>query len=180
MGNSLQDQLRALGLASSQPGPRHKEKKPARKPGKQPARGKGSDSDGELSLDAAYALRQREEQREAQRAQQKKREEDQRRRALNKAIRQIVSARRQNCEDADIARNFMFHGRIRKVYVTAAQQRALSAGTLGIVYLSGGYHLLEPEALAAVREISAEHVVDLGLEAVEDDPEHPVPDDLVW
>lgn len=180
MGDSLQDQLRALGLANSQAGRGRKEKSPASKPGKQPVRRKGSGSDGELSLDAAYALRRREEQRQAQRAQQKKREEDQRRRKLNKAIREIVTARRQNHEDADIARNFMFHGRIRKVYVTAEQQRALSAGRLGIVYLSGGYHLLEPEALAAVGEISAEHIVDLRLEVVEDDPEHPVPDDLIW
>ena len=180
MGDSLQDQLRALGLATSQPGRGRKDNKPAHKSGKRGTGNKRPRSGGELSLDEAYALRQREEQRQAQRAQQKKREEDQRRRQLNKAIRGIVASGRRNREDAEIARNFMFHGRIRKVYVTAEQQQALTAGTLGIVYLSGGYHLLEPDALAAVRQISTEHVVDLGLEAVEDDPEHPVPDDLIW
>jgi len=82
-------------------------------------------------------------------------------------------------DEADIARNFMFNGRIRKIYVTAEQQQALAGDELGIVYLAGGYHLLENDALEAVRQLSADHVVDLttGGEGEED---HPVPDDLVW
>ena len=59
------------------------------------------------------------------------------------------------------------------------QQQALTAGEIGIVYLTGGYHLLAAEALEAVRAISADHVIDLrGGNPDEDD--HPVPDDLVW
>ena len=179
MGDSLQDQLRALGLTRSKPAA--KQEKPSR-PRKPKPRGKRGipESGAELSLDAAYALRQREEQREAERARRQKREEDRRRRQVNEAIRDIVAGQRQNRAEAEIPRNFMFNGRIRKVYVDADQQRALNEGELGIVYLSGSYHLLEPAALEAVRRISGEHVVDLGLDAGDDDPEHPVPDDLVW
>jgi len=182
MGNSLQDQLRALGLANNRPDKRQRKRKPA--PAGQsnrasaPKREPGPER--ELTLDKAYALREREEKRQAERARRQKIEEDRRRRRLNQAIREIVSVWRQNRDEADIARNFMFNGRIRKIYVTAEQQRALAGDELGIVYLAGGYHLLEPDALEAVRQLSADHVVDLGAEAGDDDPDHPVPDDLVW
>jgi len=179
MGDSLQDQLRALGLAQTRRAKKQRKQEPSHKVNRQ-GQNKGSKSAGELSLDQAYALREREEQRQAERARQQKREEDRRRREVNKAIREIVSAERQNREDAEIARNFMFNGRIRKVYVTPEQQQALSMDELGIVYLAGSYHLLSPDSLKAVRQISAEHVVDLSLAAGDDDSDHPVPDDLIW
>ena len=178
MADSLQDQLRALGLAQSKPAVKQGKRQQSPRQHQDAVR-KGPQPPGEMSLDQAYALRAREEERQAQRARRKKEEEDRRRRLVNKAIREIVATRRQNRADADISRNFMFNGRIRKIYVNAGQQRALSAGELGIVYLSGSYHLLDPDALEAVRQISSEHVVDLGLDASDEDPEHPVPDDVV-
>ena len=184
MGDSLQDQLRALGLASNPSDKRRRKKKSgaARQPNRasQTVRNPVRESDGDLTLDQAYALREREEKRQAEQARRQKIEEDRRRRQLNKAIREIVMACRQNRDEADVARNFMFNGRIRKIYVTIEQQRALAADELGIVYLAGGYHLLQPDALEAVRKLSADHVVDLGTELAADDPDHPVPDDLIW
>jgi uncharacterized protein YaiL (DUF2058 family) len=179
MAESLQEQLRALGLAKTKPErPARQERQKAR--GKQrqaPKRPAGAA--GELSLDQAYALREREEQREAGRARQKKLDEDRRRREINQQIRRIVEADRLNRDDAPLPRNFLYKGRIRKIYVTTEQQQALSAGEMGIVYLAGGYHLLPAGPLEAARRVSADHVVDLttGGEAEED---HPVPDDLVW
>jgi uncharacterized protein YaiL (DUF2058 family) len=181
MGDSLQDQLLALGLADSQPEKRQRGRKTktARRSGKSagtPTREPGQ----ELTLDQAYALREREEKQQAERAHRRKIEEERRRRELNQAIREIVTAGRRNRDDADIARYFMYKGRIRKLYVTAEQQQALAADELGIVYLAGSYHLLEPEALEAVRQLSVEHVVDLAAETAGEDPDHPIPDDLVW
>ena len=176
MADSLQDQLRSLGLAKNKAKKRPgKNTAKPRRPSASPGGGKG----GEVSLDQAYALRRREEQKQADRARKKKQAEDRQRREINRAIKAIVGAHRKNSEKADIARNFMFRNRIRKVYVTREQQGALGEGALGIVYLSGGYHLLEAEHLEAVRIISAEHVVDLPDDA-EDEDDHPVPDDLVW
>ena len=181
MGDSLQDQLRALGLAESRPEKRQsgRKSKPARRAGKSPAT-PSRESRQELTLDQAYALREREEKQQAERARRRKVEEEQRRRELNRAIREIVSAGRRNRDDADIARYFMYKGRIRKLYVTAEQQQALAAEELGIVYLAGSYHLVEPEALAAVRQLSVDHVIDLAAETPAEDPDHPIPDDLVW
>jgi uncharacterized protein YaiL (DUF2058 family) len=132
-----------------------------------------------MPLDKAWALREQSEKKQAEEARMRKQAEDRRRRQINGEIRKIVEACRQNREDAEIARNFLYKGRIRKVYVTAEQQQTLNQGALGIAYLTGGYHLLPLEALEAVRAISPEHVVDLAAESGDED-DVPVPDDLVW
>lgn len=174
MADSLQDQLRALGLAKKPAAGKKagQRSKPARKA---PAR----DGSGELSLERAYALRQRQEQKEADAARRRKLAEDRRRREINERIRAIVGKHRLNREDADIPRHFLFRGRIRKLYVTPEQQAALVAGELGIVYLTGGYHLLAPGPLEAVRAIDPEHVVELDSGS-SDEEEFPVPDDIEW
>ena len=138
-----------------------------------------SKKERELSLNEAWALRAREEKRSAAEARARKQEEDRKRREINKAIRAVVKPNRLNRDDADVARNFMFRGRIRKVYVTPEQHQSLGAGDLGLVYLSGGYHVLSPEHVEAVRKIDPGHVIDLGGDEPEDE-EFPVPDDLLW
>ena len=180
MSDSLQAQLRALGLAKGKPDEGRGKKRGPRKAGRQADRARPVQSTREMSLDQAYALRERDEKRRSEQARQQKREAERRRRQINQAIREIVTTRRRNRADAEIARNFLFNGRIRKVHVTAEQLQALNDDRMGIVYLSGGYHLLEPDAVEAVRRISPEHVVDLGGEARDEDSDHPVPDDLIW
>ena len=169
MSGSLQDQLKALGLARAKPKPKPKLKpKPRANKGKQ-----------EFSLEKAYALKKRDEREQADHARKKKRAEDRQRRLLNNEIRTIVKAHRLNKDDAEIARNFMFRGKIRKIRVTPEQLKLLNAGELGIAYLSGGYHLLADEHVETVRQLSGEHIADLST-AAEDDGDHPVPDDLSW
>jgi len=188
MAKSLQDQLLALGLAkeSATQGGRkpaqRKEKKPGRPTGRKRSHPKAPTQDAnhpEFSLAEAYKLREKQTRDKAEQAKERKRQEDRRRRQLNNAIRAIVQEGRLNDPSAELARNFMYKGRIRKVNVTADQLKALNSGEIGLVYLSGGYHLLSSEQVARVTELSAEHVPDLsGPE--EDDEEFPVPDDLVW
>ncbi len=179
MSKSLQDQLLSLGLAKKKPA--GKERDTVRKTSAakhQPGR-RGSGNTAEVSLDKAYALREREEQRKADQARRKKQAEDRKRREINNEIRKIVEQYRLNSDKAEIPRNFMFRGRIRKLYVTPEQQQALHTGELGIAYLSGGYHLLAPEHLEAVRKISGDHIADLHA-GDDNEDDHPVPDDLVW
>lgn len=175
MADSLQDQLLALGLAKDKP------RKPAKKRPKKPAKrgAKAGNPPGEMSLDKAWSLREKEEKRSADQRRARKIEEDRKRREINKAIKAIVEPHRMNKPDAEVARNFLYRERIRKVYVTPGQNKALASGELGLVYLSGGYHLLAAEHVEAVREIAADHVVDLGGDEPEEE-EFPVPDDLVW
>lgn len=185
MGDSLQEQLRALGLATEKPartrkkGGKRGSKPPGSAGGRSGTTAAGRATAGEPSLSRAYALRERQEQKEADAARRRKLAEDRRRREINAKLRAIVEPHRQNREDADVARNFLFRGRIRKLYVTPEQQAALTAGDLGIVYLTGSYHLLAPEHLDAVRDVDPEHVVDLDSGG-SDEEEFPVPDDLDW
>ena len=165
----------ALGLAKDKPKkqrrqPQHKQKQVRSRPN-EPA--------GELSLEKAYALKKREEHKQVDQARNKKQAEDRQRRLLNNQIREIVKAQRLNSKEAEIARNFMFRGRIRKVHVTPQQLKALNSSELGLAYLSGRYHLLANEHIEAIKMLSVEHVVDLSNEA-DDDGEFPVPDDLSW
>lgn len=178
MSHSLQDQLLALGLAKKK---QRSKAKPARKPaaGRNKPAGAGNTESGELSLEKAFALRKQHEKRQADEARRKKIEEDRRRKEINNAIREIVKAHRLNSDKAEISRNFMFRGRIRKVHVTPEQLKALNAGEIGIAYLSGGYHLLSKEYTDAIRQLSADHVPDLSSGA-DDDGDHPVPEDLTW
>lgn len=177
MSNSLQDQLRALGLAKKAPAKQNSKGK-RRKPRKE---GGAVARSEEIDLDRAYRLRQQAERRQADEARQRKMEEDRRRRQVNKDIQVIVAAQRLNDPKAELKRNFMYKGRIRSVLVTEEQLRALNAGELGLVFLKGSYHLLPPAALEQVRAISGEHVPDLSVDSDGDeDGDHPVPDDLVW
>lgn len=181
MADSLQDQLRALGLAKERKD--RDRKKPANKNKDGSRRSAHSSRQGgkssELPLDKAWAMRAREEKRSAAEARARKQEEDRKRREINKAIRAIVKPNRLNREDAEVARNFMFRGRIRKVYVTPEQHKGLGDGSLGLVYLSGGYHVLAPDHVQAISKIAPDHVIDLGGDEPEDE-EFPVPDDLLW
>ncbi len=137
-------------------------------------------SAAEPSLDQAWALRQREERRETERTRQARLAEERHRREINEKIRVVVEGNRLNEQDAQVSRHFLFRGRIRKIYITAEQQQALTDGRLGIVYLSGGYHLLAADLLEQIRRISPEHVVELQDDGDPAEDEHPVPDDLIW
>ncbi len=188
MSKSLQDQLLALGVAKPRPSDKARKAgmKPKQKPQQklQPERKKpgatGSHTaPSDLSLEQAYRLREQQTKEQAEQARQRKRAEDRRRRQLNEEIRAIVEPHRLNHPDAELTRNFMYKGRIRKVNVTAEQLKAVNEGALGLVYFGGGYHILAPEYVEQVRRLSPEHVPDLSGSTDEDD-EYPVPDDLVW
>ncbi|HET6565281.1 MAG TPA: DUF2058 family protein [Xanthomonadales bacterium] len=185
MSNSLQDQLLALGLAKEKPKSSPVQKpRPGRSHGsRQAADAKKGKSHGgapkgratrdhspeNISLEQAYRIREQEEKTAKQRARELKMEEDRKRAAINKQIRAIVDSERLNLADASEARYFMYKERIRKVYASKEQLDGLNDGSLGVVYLGGGYHILAAEQINAVRQISPEHVADLLSGASDDD-----------
>jgi uncharacterized protein YaiL (DUF2058 family) len=191
MSKSLQDQLLSLGLARKKPARKRREKSSGSPQSRSKNANKQSHgtppnprtaeagADAEMSLDQAYTLRKREEQKQAEAARKQKQEEVRRRRRLNKEIGAIVNQHRLNDPKAEVPRNFMYKGRIRKIHLTPEQLKALNEGKLGIAYLTGSYHLLDSEHVEAIRQISAEHIPDLGSDSP-DDENHPVPDDLIW
>ena len=186
MGDSLKDQLVALGLASPEDKKRAAKKGGRKKGGgKRAGAGKGGRNrrghPGEMSLDEAWRARQREEKQSAEEKKRRKQEEDRQRRKINLSLQQLVEKHALNDASAELKRNFLYKGRIRSVLVTPEQMKALNAGELGLVFLRGSYFVMAPEHVEAVRAISADHVPELGGDqGDESEEEFPVPDDLTW
>jgi len=175
MSNSLKDQLLALGLAP---------KKPKPEPGKyhkaKPKTGKSGKSNTEISLDRAYSIRNREERLQKEKAIELKREQERLRRQTNQKIQALVKEHAIRDPDADNKRSFLYKGRIRSVLATREQINEINTGSIGIVYLSGSYHLMPAEKIEDIRQFAPDHIPDLSGAEHEDEEENPVPDDLIW
>ncbi|MBK1691648.1 DUF2058 family protein [Ectothiorhodospira mobilis] len=63
-------------------------------------------------------------------------------RALKARLRELVSAHRENSEQAELPYHFQVGQSIKHVYVTPSQQQALAEGRLCIAFLDGRRHLL--------------------------------------
>jgi uncharacterized protein YaiL (DUF2058 family) len=210
MSDSLRDQLLGLGFkpapkperpAGNKPGasqgkPQHgkpshgrqggapagkPQQRPAHKPGAKPPR-----SREEIDLAKAYALRSQREKDERIAAEAAKQEEARKRREARAKLADLVKDKALNNADADIARHFPYGGKIKRVYVTAEQLKALNAGELGVLQLDGRYVLVSSELMAQAAEIFPAAIalrVDPDAPAEDDpyaDPQFQVPDDLVW
>ena len=146
MSDSLKDQLLSLGLKPKKTSPESNQPSKSRhKPAK---REQGS---GEMSLDQAYRIRNQQERQQKEQAIARKREEDRLRREINQKIKALVKAHAIRDETAGTKRNFLYKGRIRSVLTTIDQLRDINAGKLGVVYLSGNYHLLPSDKIAEVQ-----------------------------
>ena len=149
--------------------------------GSRPAR-----SQEEIDLAKAYAIRAQKEKQERIEAERLKQEEAARRRAAKAKVADLLRDKALNVADAEHARHFEYGGKIKRVYVTPDQLKALNAGELAVVQLDGRY-LLVPVALAdEVASLLPSLLalkVDPNAPAGDDpyaDPRYQVPDDLVW
>ena len=175
MSNSLKDQLLALGLApkKTKPEPRkhHKTK---------PKTGKSGKSNTDISLDRAYSIRNREERLQKEKAIEFKREQERQRRQTNKRIKALVKENAIRDPAAENKRSFLYKGRIRSVLATREQISEINTGSIGIVYLSGSYHLMPGDKIEEIRQFAPDHIPDLSGAEHADEEENPVPDDLIW
>ncbi|MFC4728527.1 DUF2058 domain-containing protein [Coralloluteibacterium thermophilus] len=199
MSNSLRDQLTQLGFT---PPPKPEREARPRKQGggkpRPPHAGKGGGAAkprperaqprqrGEMDLAKAYAIRAQAEKNERIAAEKQKQEEARQRREAKARLAELVKDRALNVDDAEIARHFEYGGKIKRIYVTPEQLRALNAGELGVVQIDGRYKLVTAAVLAEAEAIFAPAValkVDPSAPAGDDpyaDPKYQVPDDLVW
>ncbi|HDS1302175.1 MULTISPECIES: DUF2058 family protein [Stenotrophomonas maltophilia group] len=140
----------------------------------------------EMDLAKAYAIRAQREKEERIETERLKQEEARVRREAKAKLEELLKDKSLNAEAADIARHFLYGGKIKRIYVTAEQLTALNAGELGVVQLNGRYLLVTAEVLAQSEAVFAASValkVDPNAPAEEDpyaDPQYQVPDDLVW
>jgi uncharacterized protein YaiL (DUF2058 family) len=193
MSDSIRDQLLALGLAKhkppepkreppaqhSRPAARPPPPRPAHKPDRpqRPDRPPRPAGPREPDLAHAYALRAKQE-REAQAAAQREAEQKAREKKERKAkLTALLAGKSLNDPNADHARHFEHHGKIRRVYVTPEQLARLNKGELGVVQLAGRYFLDERECALAAADVDAEALILLPEPGADEDG---VPADLVW
>jgi uncharacterized protein YaiL (DUF2058 family) len=199
MSTTLRDQLMQLGFKAPEPPRREAAGKPAGGRGKPQAarpQAKAGKREGgrsgpaksaeEIDLARAYALRNKSEREEQQRVERERQAEAVRRREARQKLHVLLKAAALNAKDAELPRHFEHAGKIRRVYVTAEQLRALNSGELAVVSAGGGYHLVsrtDAEQAEAILPGCVALRVEAGAgEGGDDytDPRFAVPDDLVW
>lgn len=181
MGNSLQDQLLKAGLVNEQ---KVKQVRSAQRKQNKAAGGKARVPDED---------RRRAEQGAAEKAKRDRelnlrRQEEARRKAEENELRQLIHSHRILRAEGTVAYSFQDGPSLKRVYVTAEQQRGLAQGRLALVRQDAGYELLPLAAAEKVLARRPELVLVLNRReddtpaADEDDPyaAYQVPDDLMW
>jgi uncharacterized protein YaiL (DUF2058 family) len=209
MTDSLRDQLLGLGFKPAPKPERKPDRRPDQRRDAQKPTGKGAAhpkpghggkprppqsggkprpkrSQEDIDLAKAYAIRAQREKDERIEAERVKQEEARLRREARAKLDAFLLDKGLNDAEADIARHFPYGGKIKRIYVNAAQLKALNAGELGVVQQNGRYLLVTAAVLAEAEAIFAPAValkVDPDAPADQDpyaDPQYQVPDDLVW
>lgn len=181
----------AGGKPAGKPGEgRHGEPRGERRgPGGKPAgrrEGRPPRSQEEIDLAKAYAIRAQKEKEERIAAEKAKQEEAARKRAAKAQVAELLKDKALNAAEAEHARHFEYGGKIRRVYVTPDQLKALNAGELAVVQLDGRYLLVTAalaDEVAALLPSLVALKVDPDAPAGDDpyaDPQYQIPDDLVW
>ncbi|MFA6157853.1 DUF2058 domain-containing protein, partial [Mesorhizobium sp.] len=154
--------------------------------GGSPARRAPAKSQEEIDLGKAYALRAQKEKDDRIEAERLKQEEAKQRREAKARLAVLLKDKALNDPSAEIARHFEYGGKIKRIYVTAAQLTALNAGELGVAQMDGRYLLIPVALLLEAEAIFPPAValkVDPNAAPTDDpysDPAYQVPDDLIW
>jgi len=197
MSTTLRDQLLGLGFKPAAPAP--KKSPPAQthppKPGHRASKPAASaprahkpraQSQDEIDLAKAYAIRAQREKQERIEAEREKQEAARQRREAQVKLTAFLDGKALNAPEADIARHFEYGGKIKRIYVSADQLKALNAGELGVVQLNGRYLLVSADVLSETETIFAPAIalkVNPDAPPADDpyaDPRYQVPDDLIW
>lgn len=132
----------------------------------------------EMDLARAYALRARVEREEQQRLQREAAEKARLKAERKAEVAKLLDGASLNLTEAEHPRNFEYGGKIRRVYVDAAQLAAINRGELGVVQHKGRFLIVRRDLAVQVQAIEP------ALLAVLVDPDSPpgddVPADLVW
>jgi uncharacterized protein YaiL (DUF2058 family) len=202
MSISLKDQLLGLGFTQPVQKPVVQKKHPGlpsgdrrgnptvkAKSGIQTGRrsaSKPAQSQTEIDLAKAFALRSQQDKREREAAEAAKQEAARQKRLAKEQVAALLEGKILNLADADIARHFSYSGKIKRIYVNAGQLTALNSGALGVVQFNGRFCLVDKDVALAVRaQLPA--LLALYCDGTEinvpehyDDPKFQVPDDLIW
>ncbi len=186
---SLQDQLLKAGLVDEKKAKQakkdqRKQKKVAKK------------NNQSLESDAAKAAKQAAaDKAENSRQLNKQKEAEAEKKAIAAQIKQLIQMNKLNRHRADIAYNFQFDGKFKKIYVMTDQQNLLSRGKLAIVHLQDtteesfevvptpiAEKIAERDAanVILIHENNAEQSANETSEEEDWYADYEIPDDLMW
>jgi uncharacterized protein YaiL (DUF2058 family) len=182
MSGSLQDQLLKAGLADAKKAKELDKKK--RKQAKV-ARRSGVDLVDETKEAARQALA---DKAERDRALNQDLNSKAQRKAINAQIKQLIETNRLERGRGDVAFNFSDGKKVKSLYVTAMEQRQLSAGRLAIVKQGDQYEMVPRPVAEKIAErddsrivaLDASNEEDLTAEEQEWYKDYEIPDDLMW
>lgn len=182
MAGSLQDQLLKAGLADAKKA--RQVQKDKRKQAKV-ARNSGVEFVDENKEAARQARADKaRHDRELNRALQ----EEAQRKAINAQIKQLINASKLARGTGDIGYNFTDGKKVKKAYVSALQQRQLSAGLLAIAKQGDQYEVVPRVVADKIAERDESRVIicseaeSVNLTEEEKDwyKDYEIPDDLMW
>ena len=177
---SLQDQLLKAGLANE------KQSKQATKAKKKQTRDvrKGVDV-GETA--AQRALSEKKAQASRSKELNAQRDAGHHHRAVAAQVKQMLERCRLDLSGGEVSYNFVAGKVIKKLYVDAMQQAALSRGSLAIVGLDDLYYVVPAHVALRIEERAPDSLIIRAESAAgalpeEDDPyaDFVIPDDLMW
>lgn len=182
MAKSIADQLMGLGLADKKQVQKDKAEK--RKQQKQ-ARKHKTDQVDEAKVAAEKARKEKAEKDRLLNLELQKKAEH---KALLAQVKQIIERTHIRCEDGEVKFNFADRtdNKIKFIYVNETMQNDLAKGKLAIATYEERYFVVTQQVAEKIAERSADSVVFLSDNQVdepeEDDPykDFVIPDDLMW
>lgn len=183
MSNSLRDQLLKAGLADEKQvkaieAEKHKQRKRARKG----AKNRVTTTETEEARQIAQMYRQRQAERDRELNRQREEERKQKERAAQ--ARDLVQRTAIKRADGDIAYNFTLGPRIKRLYVSAAEQKQLVEGKLAIVRRKNAFSLVPADTARKLQSLESKLLVHYNEPGADDTDDaykdYPVPDDLMW
>jgi uncharacterized protein len=187
MAGSLQDQLLKAGVVDKKKAKKsqHQKRKNNNKIRQAEKSGQNVESEQQSKqhqIDDAQRIKQ---QRDLEL--NKQRDAEREKKALFAEVRQIVEQHKVDIStDAEIAYNFTYANKVKKIYVLKEQQKQLTLGQLAIVVLTKETFLIPDKIAERIQKRMPEVVVRADLESVpvseESDPyaDYQIPDDLMW
>lgn len=176
---SLQDQFLKAGLVSQKKVKQANQEKSKQK--------KDERRTGVQAVDEIRLAAQETQRKNAERARELNAQRDAlaRQNAIAAQIAQMVQQSRQSKGKGDIAYNFTFDNKIKRIYVSAEVQAHLIAGRLVIVSQGESFELVPKVVADKIAERDAALVVRVNktsTEVDEDDPyaDYKIPDDFTW
>ncbi len=172
---TLKDQLLKAGLATKKPKQQAKKKKAPTAPKKQRAKV------GEATLRAQRAMLKKAKR---DKLLNEERVKDAAKKAKIAEIKQLIDTNKLSRKDGELAYNFTYAKKVKKLYVTEEQQTQLSANKLGIVTLGNDVFDLVPKDVAdKIMEREQNFVVriqDQSKDETDEYADYQIPDDLSW